>query len=875
MAYQLTEIVKLFFTRTSVERILKSQSHDTIYYDELDSEYMQDLILTYDEKYSDTEINLRLSEVRRKSRGRLHVFDLLTECAQNMLVFQDNRIVCKYNRLLEWNSLMKTVGEELPVLAVIAYQDYINESEYGKFAWPPIIDHNNKQLMKILEKGIADNHFHLAVSSPYSYLSWLNLMNHPWRLAVSGYFSKMERNYRDKKKKSEQGIVRQPLRMLVMQAALIRLYLLAKLRRVGIDEKRMRLIHSLIYNTAALELNMPQMQDLLDTMPKDEKNLDYMLLHIPGRYFSGEEEYLVLSGERWFIYSMLKKVFSSDNLFTREEYNMFYGYLRIKNEFRFELVQINSLIGFENFQIYQSRKNYFRMINENSKYNELLTRMAIRDVFVNSAVKSLEVRITPKNTAAQNAKYIRSCDEAVIKAYNEAEYFDGQIKNILFPDETLEINNFDASDLRNRFRYVFHFPKRKDEALKEVVECRHYKYRKQLENAAEQIIVFRQDYPEYGRRVVGIDACSQEIGCRPEVFAKVFRTMKKHATPYQNLPYNYSVPQLKITYHAGEDFLDIADGLRAIDEAIRFLKLDCGDRLGHALALGINVKKWYQTKNSEVTLPLQDYLDNIAWFHHALIRYNIHENNTLQSWLESEFSKYFAQIYEPYVKEVQMFNSVGRSNGLHGKFDIHTYYLSWLLRGDDPELYKTGKLNKKARYGPWADEELNISKLYDDDIRLIPEVAMLYCLYHYDRKIREKGSEARTFHLPDRYMQGIACVQKAMQEEVVQRGIGIEMNPSSNISISTISDYEEHPIKVLYNIGLTCCEKELESCPQMNVSINTDDKEVFVTKLENEYALLALALEQEKKDDGTPKYKREFIYQWLDGIREMGLRQAF
>ena len=26
---------------------------------------------------------------------------------------------------------------------------------------------------------------------------------------------------------------------------------------------------------------------------------------------------------------------------------------------------------------------------------------------------------------------------------------------------------------------------------------------------------------------------------------------------------------------------------------------------------------------------------------------------------------------------------------------------------------------------------------------------------------------------------------------------------------------------------------------------------------------------------GEPKYRREFIYQWLDNIREMGIRQAF
>ena len=108
-----------------------------------------------------------------------------------------------------------------------------------------------------------------------------------------------------------------------------------------------------------------------------------------------------------------------------------------------------------------------------------------------------------------------------------------------------------------------------------------------------------------------------------------------------------------------------------------------------------------------------------------------------------------------------------------------------------------------------------------------------------------------------------------MQEEIVKRGIAIEMNPSSNVSISVLSGYEEHPIKALFNMGLTHKEEELINCPQMNVSINTDDKGVFMTRLENEYALLASALEKERNEDVRRSIK-EFIYQWLDHIREMG-----
>lgn len=65
-------------------------------------------------------------------------------------------------------------------------------------------------------------------------------------------------------------------------------------------------------------------------------------------------------------------------------------------------------------------------------------------------------------------------------------------------------------------------------------------------------------------------------------------------------------------------------------------------------------------------------------------------------------------------------------------------------------------------------------------------------------------------------------------------------------------------------------------CPQMNVSINADDNGVFSTRLEIEYALLAWAMEGENSNSlGKNGYKREFVYQWLDNIRDMGLRQSF
>ena len=45
--------------------------------------------------------------------------------------------------------------------------------------------------------------------------------------------------------------------------------------------------------------------------------------------------------------------------------------------------------------------------------------------------------------------------------------------------------------------------------------------------------------------------------------------------------------------------------------------------------------------------------------------------------------------------------------------------------------------------------------------------------------------------------------------------------------------------------------------------------------MENEYALMAIALEKEKDEHGQPKYKPAMIYDWLDRIREMGIQQSF
>ncbi|MCY6369411.1 hypothetical protein [Clostridium ganghwense] len=71
-------------------------------------------------------------------------------------------------------------------------------------------------------------------------------------------------------------------------------------------------------------------------------------------------------------------------------------------------------------------------------------------------------------------------------------------------------------------------------------------------------------------------------------------------------------------------------------------------------------------------------------------------------------------------------------------------------------------------------------------------------------------------------------------------------------------------------MGLVSEAEKINECPELFVSINTDDQGVFDTYLENEYVLMAIALERAKS-----LYNQAMIYEWLDRIRQMGLEQSF
>lgn len=592
-----------------------------------------------------------------------------------------------------------------------------------------------------------------------------------------------------------------------------------------------------------LQAHRQKLQDVVNAI-KDYSgdDRDYVLEEVYQNEEAQNSVRWELCGERYLLYRIFKMIYSFPRTDYRIRANWFYAYLVLKESIRGELVQSNEQYGFRNFQIYDRRKSLFLSEGDSGR----ILRLAITDTLSEPYIKNLEVRIVPRRSCEANVDYIRMID--------------WQCSN-------RDVKNPDLE----RYYYVYHFTKQEDDdsSFRSDHISRHERKRNEVRQQAIAISKMRDNYPNEAKRVLGIDGCSKEIGCRPEVFSQAFRYLKDdNKIGIRGYEENSEIPRLRATFHVGEDFLDIVDGLRAIDEAIHFLGLEQGDRLGHALALGKKPKKYYAEKKNRVNLTKQDYLDNMAWICHKITEYELEEElSDFHSFALGQFDRFFSEIYGQIAEQ--------------HNYNIHTYYMSWCLRGDDPECYVTGKYVSPSEWWniPQKDDSYDhyaVNALFPEDYywRHIEAASYLYYVYHYNSAIKMKGKESVEIVYPHYWADGVELIQKAMQKDVARKGIAIETNPSSNYMISRLAEYEEHPIINWYNHGLEQREAVIEECPQLSVSINTDDKGCFSTSLVNEFSLMACALEN-YQENGSYKYKQTMVYNWLDEVREMGNLQSF
>lgn len=776
-------------------------------------------------------------------------FKLMAKFASDKIIVFDFIPTIKFDSILEWRNVSHQIGEDILVTSFLAQKSLEENFEQPFFDWSTNLKSNNRQLQNILNNGISENHYHLNGSTQIFPISWVSLMNRPseitWRvnkiktnLSPSLYFGTKDN--------------RDEWHTLLKEAARIRVNLFCKIHHEFGDLK----VDGKIISANKIQKSVSSLT-FFNAYKARETNcfLDYALLkNLHSRNYKNNR---ILVGERKFLYDCFKASFS--NHFSQNDNNDFYKYLLIKSAFRSEMIQNNHTTGFKNFSNYQNRKALF--ISGIKKYETEAIRTALVEPISTQPIVSLEARIMP----CDNIKDLTS----IVETY-DVSYCD-----------SFANNHKQYQSKKYPYSFILHYPKGITDFCfsKDKYEVKYSKKMLPIVRNSEQrkkykifslVTVHALNQSNYlKKRIVGIDACSNEIGCRPEVFATEYRFIQN---------YKFSVPSelvakgdfytafLGRTYHVGEDFLDIVDGLRAIDEVIQFLDFSHGDRLGHALALGISPSDYYKFKNNRIVLSQQDALDNLVWVYNKSNEMNIDIEPILKQKIEFEIHTLANKIY----------GNLNQSfPELKFNLDAFSLYCSWKLRGDNPKLYQNGHFTPLPTIHFQYDRAMYKETIELRELRKRKDITAIYYAYHYDYDAKKEGEIPYEFFPTPEYISLVEQIQKKMQFEVASHGIMIECNPSSNCLISTFKNYENHPIISFNNLHLESDHSLISECPQLSVSINTDDKGVFDTSLEYEFALMAAALIKVKDENGKLKYSISQVYEYLDNIRKMGVVQSF
>lgn len=891
--------IDLSYIETLFEANYKNYSHDEV----------RSIVNILNSKWS--SYNDKVSD----SNGVKSVFYTIQNFVSELLLEKDGVPLCEFEQLLRWREMSFELGENIFTTSFFAYKDLPSKRNRHFFSWQSIISTNNTILHDVLSQGCSELHFHLWGSSQNFDINWLCLMNNiKGRRAEFSNLTQLKHSQILTKDNQQNH----SLYFFYVKAFAIRLFLfrffIKSFDAELTDSKKATLTYNdyieilkikddklLSIYVSKLQSEVEWVKDLYGRTNKGEY-IDYAIpKNISEVNFKDEFVYNVFHyGERWLLYKAFSIIYKNEERapITRP---LLYTYLIIQNRLRKEFIQLNSNTGFRNFQEYQDRKDLF--ISKYQPYQELLANIAVNGVLSDGMVKHLEVRITPQYTPKGIADVINTID----KWTNYTPFVDDTISNFI------ENRNNDSRNYK--FHYVLHYIKQSESNYSEsqlIVnsnKCRSFQLRNNIQKQTFAITQIRKMDADIKSRIVGIDAASSEIGCRPEVFAQAYRYLKNYSYETPNYAVSsYQFKQLGYTYHVGEDFLDIIDGLRAIDESILFLNLNRGDRLGHALALGTDVNKYYSQRENKIIISNQNLLDNIVWLLIYCKKNNINISSKLEYEINSLYHNLLHEIYNGYINHTFTPTQTDVSNnqlsetsnklGLSGSdlndiinhleqcrftkepissIPIDTYYQSWLLRGDNPELYivNGSNIDNSSFLSFWNRCGLNYISTEILDARRNYLAIDLYIAYHYDSEAKIRGQKIREHSISNEYMLCVSQIQQKMRDHISKNHISIECNPTSNKLIGCISKYEKHPITLFSNLQYSNGGVFDFECNHISVSINTDDLGVFATSIENEYALLAIAMEKKLAKENLNQYSRRMIYDWLNRIRILGLEQRF
>lgn len=713
-------------------------------------------------------------------------FLLLNVFTEKVLEEVNSAPVVSFEQLLRWRELSLFTGEDLLTTSFLAKNDLALHQSRDFFVWPDILNHNNQEINEILNTGLSDNHSHIGASIDVANINWIHLMNH-----IGPYATKKQDElsmFMDKPISIWEYDTHLTFRQWGVVAAVIRelLYdVIVNHAVVSGESDRINCLKTILRDRSACVAEAAKVQTRIGIhsqhayrLTKNSQGQDWDYA-IPQSIANTNQRWLtspfmIHYGERFLLYSFFHRLFDHDrSVYALSSY--VYLYLLIKTRYRKELIQTNGLIGFENFRYYNSRKHAFLPMSLRDQ--RLCFQYAIQSAVYENIQDTVEMRLVIDGLSQfEKMPYHRSL-------FGGANRIVGQ----------------------DQLSYVCHLLKCEDVSTSDGV-IRHQKKRTEWNQEIRNVV---NRYKRNVRlaymgipRLAGLDAAGAEISCRPEVFGHAYRYARLSGL-------------CNFTYHAGEDYYDLLDGLRMIDEAVLFLRLQEGNRIGHAIALGANVEDFYSRKKRNLVLPHQVFLDNLVWLNCRSHELDVRLSESTKQWVTDNLQTYY------------------RKCGYSGTMNLEAYWVSIKLRSD---LYFYWDKNLKTLWDRAA--LLYPLSVYDSNII---EMAKELCVeYQTKGSIKHQGRQCDTVKVPEDVYDDITAMQEAMMDVLEAKGIGIECCPSSNLMIGMLDQYIKHPILRFFPLAPYRNHR-------LNVTICTDDRGIFATSLRNEYSLMACAMLKSKR----------------------------
>jgi len=492
-------------------------------------------------------------------------------------------------------------------------------------------------------------------------------------------------------------------------------------------------------------------------------------------------------------------------------------------DLKFQFVQDNLGMGFAKFKEKEDNKSWFI---QDKKSKEDVIRSVFHKYYCERYVKRIEFRIGPEETPDD---YLKELSRMIRLNKKEHQLAESRMKK-----QGLE------TPAEIQFGLIIHFIKTlgiSGETTVKTEETKRERIEHQTNILLETLVKINElslvsEVDSFKHRILGIDTANYELENRPTLYSLYFRKIRQLAENSESL---YA------TYHVGEEFSTLSNGIRAVDEVLTFCDYRSNDRLGHALALGINVADYYETKRKKVMCSIGDYLDDLVWMYSVLIEDNQYKEDSNLLFLKKEYTKYNHLLFD-------------QSNLV----SFADYFNFYFLRGDCPDAHI--EYNEQMSYKKVCRQfeyKLNYKNQWHESAFMNDKARNLFLNYSFSEAFRNKFDQSIGMVVTPVFIHCLENVQQIIKRKVLKMRVFIESNPTSNKKISYVDQYIKLP-------SLNLNRKHIEDNNETRVfnlpiSINTDDSSIFQTNLVNEYSLIASALIREG-------YNEESVYDYIESL---------